>query len=114
MRGIQYVLLGLVIVIGIYFFTRLRNRVIDLVILSILAIAAGVFIIFPDLTLTIARFLGVGRGSDLVFYVSILAFWFVLLKLYSRQRRLEQQLTKILRNQSIESAEQQIKEEKQA
>ena len=65
-------------------------------------LAAVVFVVWPDLTQNLAKFLGVGRGADLVFYISILIFWFVVLKLYSRVRSLEQKLTETIRKNAIE------------
>jgi hypothetical protein len=49
--------------------------------------------------------LGVGRGADLIFYVSILIFWFVSLKLYARIRKLEQQFTKIVREDALKKVQ---------
>jgi hypothetical protein len=47
----------------------------------------------------------VGRGADLVFYTSILIFWFVILKLYARIRRLEQIITQVVRKDAVDEAE---------
>jgi small membrane protein len=105
MKGIQILLLVIVLMIAVYIFTRMRNRIADIILLGVLVIAAVVFIIFPGWTFYIANSLGVGRGADLVFYVSILTFWFVILKLYARVRRLEQLITKIARKEAIETAE---------
>ena len=68
-------------------------------------IAAVVFILFPDITNSIANKLGVGRGADLVFYTSILIFWFAILKLYARIRKLEQIITQVVRKDAIDEAE---------
>jgi len=46
----------------------------------------------------------VGRGADLVFYISILIFWFIILKLYARQRKLEQMITDLIRKDALENA----------
>lgn len=111
MSGIQVLLISLVLLIGFYFFIRLRSQLIDILILFILASTAILFILFPDLTNRLAHRLGVGRGTDLVFYVSTLTFWFVVLKLYIRQRKLEQTITEIIRQQAINEAEKKDKPE---
>jgi len=77
--------------------------------LTFLILAAIVFVVWPDLTQNLAKFLGVGRGADLVFYISILIFWFVVLKLYSRVRSLEQKLTETIRKNAIEKVEKEKK-----
>lgn len=63
-----------------------------------------VFVFFPDLTNRIARWVGVGRGADMIFYLAIVFFLFVVAKLYGRIRKLEQQLTEIVRDESIRKA----------
>jgi hypothetical protein len=104
MKGIQILLLLIVIVIGSFVVVRLRNRLFDFILLLLLVLAAIVFILFPDLTFTVANFLGVGRGTDLIFYLSTLIFWFVLLKLYVRQRNFEKMLTDIIRKDALDKA----------
>ena len=103
MTGIKILLTTGVAFIAVYFFLRLRNSIFDIFILLIAA--AVVFILFPDITNSIANKLGVGRGADLVFYTSILIFWFVILKLYARIRRLEQIITQVVRKDAIDEAE---------
>lgn len=105
MNGIKILLIAGVIFIAVYFFQRFRNSILDLVVLLVLISGAVVFIIFPDLTNRIAHFLGVGRGADLVFYVSILIFWIVILKLFSRIRKLEQMVTSVIRKDAIDKAD---------
>jgi small membrane protein len=104
MNGIQILLLTGVCIIALYFITRLRNTVFDLLLLMGMITAAVIFIVFPGWTSIIAKALGVGRGSDLVFYTSILIFWFIILKLYARIRRLEQTLTNLVRKDAIDQA----------
>ena len=105
MTGIQIVLLTGIAFISLYFFIRWKKRVLDILLLTFLILAAVVFVMWPDLTQNLAKFLGVGRGADLVFYISILIFWFVVLKLYSRVRSLEQKLTETIRKNAIEKVE---------
>lgn len=110
MNGIKILLTTGVAFIAVYFFIRLRNSLFDIILLLLLITAAILFILFPDITNTLANKLGVGRGADLVFYTSILIFWFVILKLYARIRRLEQIITKVVRKDAIDEADSQSKE----
>ena len=105
MTGIQIVLLTGIAFISLYFFIRWKKRVLDILLLTFLIVCAVVFVVWPDLTQNLAKFLGVGRGADLVFYISILIFWFVVLKLYSRVRSLEQKLTETIRKNAIQHVE---------
>lgn len=101
MKGIQFILLGILILLFTYVINKLKNRWLDLFILCTLIIAGALLIIFPDWTIIVAHKLGVGRGADLVFYLSILIFWFVIVKLYARIRKLEQIMTDIIRKDAL-------------
>jgi len=105
MNGIKILLITGVAFIAVYFFIRLRNSLFDIILLLSLIAAAIIFIIFPETTNSLAHKLGVGRGADLVFYTSIIIFWFVILKLYARIRKLEQIITQIVRKDAIEEAD---------
>src|SRR5688572_17050630 len=101
MNGIKILLITGLAFIAVYFFIRLRNSVFDILLLLALIATATVFILFPNISNDLAHRLGVGRGADLVFYTSILIFWFVILKLYARIRRLEQTMTQIIRKDAL-------------
>jgi len=105
MKEIQPVLLAGVAFIFLYFVVWMKKRLLDIVILFLMICCAVVFIVWPDLTTVIAKKVGVGRGADLIFYVSILIFWFVILKLYTRIRRLEQLFTGIIREDALKNAQ---------
>jgi hypothetical protein len=71
---------------------------------GLLWIAAAVAIAKPELTATIARALGIGRGTDLVLYFAILFMIFGFFAVYVRLRRMENNLTKVVRELAIRSA----------
>ena len=105
MSIIQIVLTISIALIAIYMYMRLRSTLLD-VILIILFFAAGIFfVLFPDTTNEIAHLVGVSRGADLLSYSAILFLFFLILKLYSRLRRVEQKFTELVRNKSLEEAE---------
>ena len=105
MTIIQVALTAGVIIIGLYMYLRLRSTLFD-VLLILLFIGAGTFLIlFPDYANRIAHWAGVGRGADLMFYLGILFLFFLILKLYARLRRIEQNFTELVRKKSIEEAE---------
>jgi hypothetical protein len=105
MTGIQFLLIFGVSLLGIYYIIRLKKTVVDLMLMLILIFTAVGFILWPDLTNKIAHRVGVGRGADLVYYVCILLFSFALLKLYSRMRKLEQEFTKLVREDALKKVE---------
>ena len=101
MKSIQIILLVLLVLLFTYIINKLKNRWVDLLLFGVLILTGAVFIIFPDWTIYLAHKLGVGRGADLIFYFSIVLFWFVIVKMYSRIRRLEQLMTEIVRKDAL-------------
>jgi hypothetical protein len=104
MNGIQVLLIGGVMAIFLYYVFRLRSAIIDLLALSFFSGLAIFFILFPRYTNIIAGKLGVGRGADLLFYICILFFLFIVLKLFARIRRLEGTVTQLVRQQAKDEA----------
>ncbi len=105
MTPIQLILIIGFLFTGLFYFVRLRNRIADVLLLFILVGVAVLFILFPEWTNVLAKKLGVGRGTDLVLYLCIVLFYFVILKLYARMRKLEQQITDLIRKQAIDEVE---------
>ena len=69
MNGIQILLISGVIVLFLYYTFRLRNALLDMLILVLFTGVAVFFILFPEYTNKIAAKLGVGRGADLLFLI---------------------------------------------
>jgi len=62
--------------------------------------SAGV-LIWPDSTVRVARLLGIGRGADLLLYCSVLAMLVGFFYVYIRFRRMDRQLTLLVRELAI-------------
>ena len=71
----------------------------------VLWIAAAVAIARPSLTMSVAHFLGIGRGADLVFYCAILGMLTALFVIYLRFKRLEREITTIVRHLALRDEE---------
>ncbi len=65
---------------------------------------AGVSILRPSISMTIAAWFGIARGADLVFYLATITGLFVSLMFFNRQRRLETILTVLVRKAAVENA----------
>ena len=68
-------------------------------------VVAAVAILRPSITVAIAHFLGIGRGADLVFYCAILGMLFGFFAVYVRIKRLESEITRLVRALAIRDAE---------
>ena len=59
------------------------------------------FILWPGLTNTLAVLVGIGRGADLVLYLSVLVLFFLCFSMYIRFRETEEVLAKIVSELAI-------------
>jgi hypothetical protein len=68
-------------------------------------IVAAVLIADPNSATSLARLVGIGRGTDLVFYVFMLVTPAVLFHLYSQQFRMRQDIVLLARREALRTAE---------
>lgn len=101
MKLIQLILIIGLLAILVSYFRWFRSAVIDKLLIACI-LAAGIFlVVFPDLTNKLAASLGVGRGADLIFYLFIVAFCYLILLVYAKIKKLEQQLAELARRQAL-------------
>lgn len=81
------VLLGLLAVLLLHDWTSRRTRQRHLWVQAFVFVAGGVLIVFPEISRTLARSVGIGRGVDFVLYP--LVIWLVRESLLTRRRRHE-------------------------
>jgi hypothetical protein len=105
MTPIQILLASGIVLIALYMYVRIRKSVLDTVLIFLFLVVGILFILFPEITNKLAKVLGVNRGINLIFYTGFLILLFLILKLYARSRRLEQNLTELVRKISLEKAE---------
>lgn len=105
MIPIQPVLISAVVFIAFYMYLRLRSNLLDAILILLFCGVAVFFILFPDMTTKIALWMGVKRGINLVFYFITIFFFFLILKLYHRIRKLENKFTEMVRENSLNKAE---------
>jgi hypothetical protein len=95
------ILLTAALLLFILYIFRLRSEFIDRIVYIACTLAGIVFVIDPELSTRIANFLGIGRGADLIFYLFIIASLFYAVATRSRLRRMEIQLTELVRRDAI-------------
>ena len=66
--------------------------------------SGGVAIVWPRSTMIVAHALGIGRGADLLLYLSVLGSLVGFFYIYTRFRRLDRQITVLVRRLAIENA----------
>lgn len=104
MTSIQIILVILSVMTGILGSSVFRSRLLGRLIAAFLFCVSVVLVILPDLTTDLARKLGVGRGTDLLFYTVFFAGIQAFLLLYARTRKLERKLTESIRAIAVREA----------
>ena len=105
MNTIQiFLILGTLICLLVYlryFRTLLRDRLIAVVLFGM----ALVSIMFPKVTTIAANLVGVGRGADLLIYISVTSSIFLFVLMFTRIKKLESDHVKLIRYLAIKEAE---------
>jgi len=87
-----------------YLVLRLRSPIMYRLIGLALALCLIVFVADPQLSTALARRVGIGRGVDLVLYVSQVCWGFVAIRLYAAQERNAREITVLNRALAIATA----------
>lgn len=101
---IKIVLIVAVLVIAYFLIKSTSNtknvalRRLLLVVFVLLAIGS---ILFPDTTTTVAQWVGVGRGADLILYLLVIAFLSYAVVSYRRMNIFENRITDLARELAI-------------
>lgn len=82
-----------------------RHQAIRRILLVLFVVGAGVSVFFPNLLTSLAKLVGIGRGTDLLLYVMVIAFLGFAATTYRRSRQLENQITELARQIALLGAE---------
>ncbi len=68
----------------------------------LLWVAVGVITLMPQTTDVIATKLGVGRGVDVVIYLSLIALFYLVFRLFTKIEDVEREITRLVRKLALE------------
>ncbi|MDP3999861.1 MAG: DUF2304 domain-containing protein [bacterium] len=105
---IQPLLIAGLLLVFIWFLrnrNQARTRAGKKLAFALLVLAGVIAVLYPDVMNTLAGWVGVGRGADLLFYALTLAFIFVTLNIYLKFQDHDRRLTEIVREVAIKEAE---------
>ena len=108
MNWIQVLLIGAVVSLLVYLLrsrTNAKAKAWVKVGYVLFVIAAIYAILRPDDTTVMANWLGVDRGTDLLFYAMVIAFVFTTLSTYLRFKDLELRYARLARAVALQSAQ---------
>jgi hypothetical protein len=82
-----------------------RHQAIRRILLVLFVLGAAVAVLFPQVLTWIANLVGIGRGTDLLLYLLVIAFLAVVATTYRRFRQMEEQITTLARHVALLEAE---------
>ena len=82
-----------------------RHQAIRRILLVLFVLGAAVSVFFPQLLTAVAHLVGIGRGTDLLLYILVVAFLGFAATTYRRSRQLENQITELARQIALLGAD---------
>ncbi len=97
----KFVFAGLTAASMLYFLVLARRSALQRLFVAAFFGTGFVFILQPDWTTSLANLVGIGRGADLIFYVSTLFLFFICFNFYLRFRSIEERQTWLVRELAL-------------
>ncbi|MDD5749559.1 MAG: DUF2304 family protein [Patescibacteria group bacterium] len=87
------------------FFQKQKNKISWTALLFWSFLWLVVLIVFwePEITSYLANILGIGRGADLVLYLSVILIFYLLFRIFVRLNRIESDITKLVRSDALKN-----------
>jgi len=104
MNAIQFLLVAAAVLWLASYLAQVRTQGLARLVAVVAAFAGITLVLFPGLSVRLAKLLGVTRGVDLVIYLSLVGIGFLWLQLATRMRALEGQLTELVRRIALDRA----------
>ena len=102
MNAIQVLLVSAVVIWLVRYLVKLRSPAGTRLVAVVAALGGMLLVVFPELSVELARPFGVTRGVDFVFYVAFVAVGFLWLHHAARIRELEGRLTDLARQVALD------------
>lgn len=99
----QVLLIVLIAAVVVYVFT-LRTMLTDRLAMLVVAVAGCILVAWPGLSTDVAKLVGIGRGTDLVFYLFVVFCLFRFVSTAAGMRRLEERFTRVVREAALRDA----------
>ena len=104
MSIIQLILTVSILLLLWLYIKHFKSQLISKILFSILFVTGIIAVIFPEMTNVVANYVGVGRGADLLLYITVIIFYTSLTFIYSRFKKIENRQTEIIRLLTIDGA----------
>ena len=105
MKITLFQILLIIAILMIYLFVRRSTFRSFYRVFILVALMAGVVaVLVPELTTKVAQMVGIGRGTDLVVYIFMVAVFLKMLTTDEKVNSQQEQITKLVRKNAIDSA----------
>lgn len=75
----------------------------ELAVWTVFWIIAGVVVVVPNSTNFVAKVVGIGRGADLIIYISLALVFYIIFRIFTRLAKIENDITKIVREIALKN-----------
>ena len=69
---------------------------------------AATVAVLPQTADALARFVGVGRGADVVVYFSLAALFYIVFRIYVKIEQVEREITRVVRARALDNAKNEL------
>ena len=98
---VKFILLPLIFGLILIYFTKIRSQLLDRLVVLFITGFGIVLVISPNISSWLAHLVGVGRGADLLLYISLIGIMYLLILIYSRLNEMEAKITHIVRDIAV-------------
>jgi hypothetical protein len=95
---------GLIIGVVILRYRQGKIGTLPFLLWFVLWVSAALVILFPNTTVGVARYLGIGRGVDLVLYAGGILILYLIFRMFVRFEQMDRNMTKIVRILALRDA----------
>jgi hypothetical protein len=105
MKPIQFFLLAFImfaLVKGILKYRYQEMRTFQLLFWLAVWVGAAIIVSHPNTSTFLADLVGIGRGADLIIYVSFVIAFYLIFRIHLTLNRVEEEITQIVRSMALE------------
>lgn len=82
-------------------FKKINSKISEFLMWLCFWVIAVVAVWVPNFLTHVANLVGIGRGADLVLYVSVVLVFYLFFKIYIRLEKIERNITKVVRKEAL-------------
>jgi hypothetical protein len=101
----QPILMAVLVAVVLLYFSRLRSKAADGLIVLLCFGCASLMVMHPNIATRIANLVGVGRGADLIVYLTLPGLLMMIFLLFAKIRELNSKLATAVREYAIRDAQ---------